>query len=130
MVYWRICEARFETGSVVDITRAHLSQRKIVQHMGASVSPTSVRETDGSERWIITCFLCAKVNCDTADFRKVGVIWIVWETFVIIFSVKNIYIQFVKRSGNNAAICLARLFVFQPGCIVSWGLVLAEVQLF
>ena len=84
MVYWiRICEARFETGSVVDITRAHLSQRKIVQHMGTSVSPTSVRETDGSERWIITCFLCAKVNCDT-DFRKVGVIWIVWETFVII----------------------------------------------
>lgn len=115
---------------MVNITKAHISQRKIVQPIRAYVPPTSAGETDGYERWTITDFLCAKVDCGTVDFRKIDIVWIAWETFVIIFSVKNIYIQFVKRSGNNAAICLVRLFIFQPGRIVSWKFVLTECRLF
>ena len=112
MVSWKIWEARIIAGTVVNVARAHLSQRKIVQ---------------GSEHWTITGFLCAKVNCDAAFFRDVGVIWIVRDSIVIIFSVKNILnIQLVKRSGNNAANCLAWLIVFQPGCIDSRGFVPAK----
>lgn len=61
---------------VVYISRAHILQRNIVQPNGASVPPASVRETDCFERWTITDFLCAKVEYDTIDFRKVGIIWI------------------------------------------------------
>lgn len=125
-VLWRIWEARIKTGSVVYITKAQLPQRKIVQLMGASVPPASVSTTDGSEHWTINGFLCAKVICDATILRDVAHYWITPEIFVIIFIFKNIFLQCVKRSGNKAANCLARLSVFQPGCMVSWGFVPTE----
>lgn len=99
---------------VVDLTRAHLLQRKIVQPIWAFIPPTSVSKTYVSKRWTITTFLCAKVDYDTTDFREYE-IWCRMDYLGNLcnhFNVKNIYIQLVKRSGNNTAICLARLFIF------------------
>ena len=80
----------------------------------------SVSVTDGYEHGSITCFLCAQVNCDATIFKIVGVDWIALETFVIIFIVKNISIQFVKRSENRMTSYLAH-FISQSGCIISLG---------
>ena len=92
MVYWEIWEGRFEAGTMVDITRAHLSQRKIVQPMGAYLPPTSVGESDGSGHWTITGFLCVKVDWDATVFRKVVVVWnIARQNLCHHFYVKNIY---------------------------------------
>ena len=49
-----------------------------------------------------------KVNCEAAIFG-IDVGGITREAFVFIFSFKNLWIRCVKQSGNNAAICLARL---------------------
>ena len=88
--------------------------------MRASVSPISVVETENSEYWITTGINCVKVNCDAADFGD-GVGWISWKIIVIFFSFKNIFILYVKRSGNKTTINLARLFVYQPDRIISLG---------
>ena len=45
--------------------------------------------------------------------------WIAKETIIFIFNFQNICIQLVKLSGNKAANHLARLFVFQPGCVIN-----------
>ena len=120
LVYQEIWEASFESETVVIIAKAHLAQRKIVQYIGTSVSPTSVGVTGGYEHKTITCFLCAQVNCDATIFKIVGVDWIDLETFIIIFIVKNIYIQFVKRSENKMTYYLAH-FISQSGCIIRSG---------
>ncbi|KAL8145113.1 hypothetical protein AgCh_003358 [Apium graveolens] len=117
LVFRGILKARIESESVVKIAKAYLSQRKIVHITRASVPPIT------SEHWITTGINCVKVNCDATDFGD-GVGWIFWETIVIFFSLKNIYILYVKRSGNKTAIHLARLFVCQPDRIASFGDVL------
>ena len=55
-----------------------------------------------------------KVDCDAIIFT-IDVGWIVRDLIVIFFGLKNLNIQFVKRSENKTAICLAR-FLFQSGC--------------
>ena len=117
LVYQEIWEASFESETVVIIAKAHLAQRKIVQYIGTSVSPTSVGVTGGYEHKTITCFLCAQVNCDPTIFRDIGVDWIARETLVIIFIIKNIYILFVKQSENKMTSCLAH-YISQSGCII------------
>ena len=121
LVYREIWKASFESETVVIIAKAHLAQRKIVQYVGTSVSPASVGVTDGYEHGTITCFLRAQVNCDATIFKIVGVDWIALKTFVIIFIVKNIYIQFVKQSENRMTSYLVH-FISQSGCIISSGI--------
>ena len=57
-----------------------------------------------------------KVNCKVIIFG-IDVGWTTREVFVFIFSLKNPWIQCVKQSGNNAAICLARFIVYEPDCM-------------
>ena len=50
------------------------------------------------------------VNCD-APITKTDVAWIARDFIIILFSLKNLNILFVKRFENKTAICLAR-FLF------------------
>ena len=65
------------------------------------------------------------VNCEATVFKG-DACWIAQETIIFIFNFQNICIQLVKQSGNKAANYLARLFVFQPGCMIRWGFVPIE----
>ena len=110
MIFWVIREACIRYGTVVNIVRAHLSRHKIVHLLGSFVDPISVDVTDNSEHWATDAAAYVKVNCD-ATMLKTNVGWIVRDLIVILFSLKNLNILFVKRSENKAAICLAR-FLF------------------
>ena len=72
--------------------------------MEKSVPLASVGVTDGYEHGTITCFLCARSRLLVSSGM------LNWETFVIIFIVKKIYIQFVMQSENKMTSYLAHLF--------------------
>ena len=66
-----------------------------------------------------------RVNCEVTIFRgDAG--WIAQEIIIFIFNFQNICVQLVKEYRNKAANYLARLFVFQPDCMISWGFVPIE----
>ena len=138
MVYWEIWISRINNtfgrsiagvrqvdswgafGTVVKITCAHLSQKIFVHNMRPL---NSVIATDSSEHCNINR-INVRVNCEATVFGG-DACWIVRETITFIFNFQNICIQFVKQSGNKMANYLA-LFVFQPGCMISWGFVPIE----
>ena len=66
-----------------------------------------------------------KVNCDATMFTT-DLGWIVRDLIVILFGLKNFNIQFVKRSENKAAICLARFLFLNQVVIDIRGFVSAE----
>ena len=105
----------------VAIACAHLSQIIVVHYSRILVPHCLVFTTESSEHRNSHGTI-VKVNCEAIIFG-IDVGWITREAFVFIFSFKNPWIQCVKQSGNNAAICLARFIVYQPDCIVSWGFV-------
>jgi len=105
----------------VAIACAHLSQIIVVHYSRTLVPHCLVFTTESSEHRNSHGTI-VKVNCEATIFG-IDVGWITREAFVFIFNFKNPWIQFVKQSGNNAAICLARFIVYQPDCIVSWGFV-------
>ena len=110
MIFWVIRKAYIRYGTVVNIVRAHFSRHKIVHVLGSFVDPISVDVTDNSEHWATDAAAYVKVNHDATMFTT-DLGWIVRDLIVILFGLKNFNIQFVKRSENKAAICLAR-FLF------------------
>lgn len=108
MVFWEMWKTRNETESVVDITKAYLSQLKIVHILRDFDRP--VHATENSEYWISTIVISGMVmvNCVATDF-KIGVGCISEN------AIRRIYILFVKRSEIKTTIYLACLFVFHPG---------------
>ena len=80
-----ILEAHIEAALVVKFAKAHLSQRKIVHIMRASVPPISVDATENFEHWTTVEINCVKVNCDATTSRD-GVGWIFWKTIIIFLS--------------------------------------------
>ena len=62
-----ICKACIKYGTSVNITRAHLSQHKIVHVLGSFVDPISINVIDNSEHWV-TDDAYLKVNCDNTSF--------------------------------------------------------------
>lgn len=57
-------------GWVVATAKAHLSQWKNVQLMGAAESQRSVVPADRYEHWAKPNVNCVKVNCDAAIFKE------------------------------------------------------------
>ena len=116
------------------IARAHLSQQKIVHPLGdftygmsiagtqqvdswGAVSQTSVYAIGVSEHWATNGSYVLRsivILLYSGMSMQFGLIMISLISFLasILF----------KRSGNKSA-KLACLFVFQPGCIASWGFV-------
>lgn len=103
-------------GTVVKIACAHLSQQKFVHNMRHLLP---LPEHCYIHRIIV------RVNCEATGFRN-DASWIARTAMEVIFNFKNLCIQMFKQSGNKTANCLARSFVFQPGCMISWGVVSTE----
>ena len=95
----------------VAIACAHLSQIIVVHYSRTLVPHCLVFATESPEHCNSQGTI-VKVNCEATIFG-IDVDWITREVFVFIFSFKNPWIQCVKQSGNNAAICLARFIVYQ-----------------
>ena len=110
MIFWVICNVCIKYGTVVNIVRAQLSRHKIVHVLGSLFDPISVDITHNSELLVTDVAAYLKVNCDAIVFTT-DVGWIVRDLIVILFGLKNLNIQCVKRSKNKEAACLA-IFCF------------------
>uniref|UniRef100_A0A162AI39 Uncharacterized protein n=1 Tax=Daucus carota subsp. sativus TaxID=79200 RepID=A0A162AI39_DAUCS len=86
------------------IACAHLSQIIVVRYSRTLVPHCLVFTTKSTEHHNSHGTI-VKVNCEAIIF-EIDEGWITREAFVFIFSFKNPWIQCVKQSRNNAAICL------------------------
>lgn len=85
----------------------------------SSTQPSYIVETD--------CQVIAHaIKSTRVVLSPVGVV--IADCLALLNSLKNVSIQFVKRSGNKAADFLASLSCFSPGCIARGGIVPTELQ--